>query len=159
MASVIKLYLVVSSLPVVVEDAGIAVSYQPGAIFEARNTNASVVRLLADEKIVETTGVPGQGSTVIQGQQGPIGPTGPTGPAGPPGGLPAALAIDNTTSGLDIEITDGDAIVGQTDGGWDLGSPDGGTTPLRPATVYVQTEVNLDDTTLTTTALTALRRS
>lgn len=154
MASVTKTYFVVSPLPVVVDDAGSAVSYQPGAVFTALNTNPSIVRLLADEKIVETTGTTEQGFAVIQGQQGPVGPVGPTGPAGPPGGLPAALAIDNTTSGLDLEVTDADAIVGQSDGGWDLGSPDGGSTLRRPATVFVQTEVDLTGTTLSSSALT-----
>ena len=154
MATLVKTYIVVSSLPVVVEDAGVSLSYQPGAVFMAKNTNPSVLGLLEDGRIVETTGSVDQGFTVIQGQQGPEGPTGPTGPSGPPGGLPAALAIDNTTAGLDVELTDGDAIVGQSDGGWDIGSPDGGTTPLRPAVIYVQGSINVGaGTTVGDTAL------
>jgi hypothetical protein len=139
----------------VVEDAGISISYQPGAVFLAKDTNPSVVRLLEAMSIIDTTdSSPSQGVVVTQGQQGPVGPTGPTGPQGPPGGLPAALAIDNSTTGLDIEITDADNIVGQSDGGWDIGSPDSGTTPLRPATIYVQTEVDVVGTTLGAAALT-----
>jgi len=156
MASVIKSYLVVSPLPVVVEEGGASISYQPGAVFEAKNTNPSVVRLLEQMAIIDVTGQStDQGFAVIQGQIGPTGPTGAIGPIGPAGGLPPALAIDNTTGGLDIEITDLDNIVGESDGGWDLGSPDGGTTSLRPDTIFVKTSIVVGGTvTITASAVT-----
>lgn len=78
MASAIKSYLVVSAFAVVVEDSGTSISYQPGAVFTAKDTNPSVVNLLANLLIVETTGVaPATGFTIVTGATGPTGPTGP----------------------------------------------------------------------------------
>ena len=157
MPAIIKTYLVVAPLSVVVEDDGVAISYQPGAIFSALDSNPSVIRLLGSQQIVETFGIPETGATVIQGAVGPPGPIGPDGPIGPAGGLLNALVIDNTTGGNDIEITDNDNIVGQSDGGWDIGSPDGGPTKLRPATIYAETDVIVGDAntiTITSNAIT-----
>jgi hypothetical protein len=146
MSASTKTYLVVSALPVVVEDGGISISYQPGAVFEALTSNPSVVRLLGIEQIIETTGPSSTGTTVIQGPIGPIGPVGPIGPIGPNGGLLVALVIDPTTGGNDIEMTDADNIIGQSDGGWGIGTPDAGATLLRPDTIYVKTSIIIGDT-------------
>ena len=156
MASVTKTYLVVSPLPVVIESGGAAISYQPGAVFTSKNTNPSVVRLLGLMQIIESDpNGQTQGYAVIQGEVGPQGPQGDVGPIGPAGGLPSALAIDNTTGGLDIEITDLDNIIGQSDGGWVLGSADGGTTPLRPDIIFVKTSIVVGGTvTVTAGAIT-----
>ncbi|MGD9725421.1 MAG: hypothetical protein AB7L09_03445 [Nitrospira sp.] len=141
MSSVLRTYLVIAPLPVVVEENDIDTSYQPGAVFVARDTNPSVVRLLETEQIIETFGPSSTGTTVTRGQTGPTGPVGPTGPPAPPYDWAAVLLVGNTTGGTDAQITDGDAIVGQSDGGWDIGTPDGGSTLRRPATVLVQTSV------------------
>ena len=155
MPASIKTYLVVSSLPVVVEDGGISISYPPGSVFEALSSNHSVVSLLRNEQIVETAGPPSTGTTVIQGPVGPAGPTGPTGPPAAAGGLPGTLVVDPTTGGSDIEVTDDDNIVGESDGGWGIGTPDAGATLLRPDTIYVKTNVIIGDTvTVSTGAVT-----
>lgn len=78
--AVITPYLVIAPLPVVVEDAGEALSYTPGTVFQASSNNASIVRLLADEKIVEVVDTtPVQGISVIQGPPGPTGSSAATG--------------------------------------------------------------------------------
>lgn len=75
MQAVITTYVVVGALPVVIEDEiDEALSYAPGAIFQALSNNLSVVRLLALAQIIEipvTEAIPG--STVIEGPPGPPG--------------------------------------------------------------------------------------
>jgi len=83
MSAEFKAYIVVSPLPIVIEDDSGSTSYNPGDIFEALDNNVSVVRHLALNKIVETTGVPFTGGIFVsQGDPGPIGPTGPIGVSG-----------------------------------------------------------------------------
>lgn len=111
MAWEIKTYLVISPTPVVVEDPAFAEStvYNPGDTFERRENNASVVKLLEEEKIVETVGE-GDFAGFIQVP----GPQGPTGPAGPVGTAPLSgvLAVGNVTGSNDIIITGGQAVTG-----------------------------------------------
>lgn len=78
MQAVLTSYLVVSALPIVIEDeVGQSLSYSPGAIFQALSNNPSVVRLLDLGQIILAQGAidPTTGFLVIQG---PIGPTGPS---------------------------------------------------------------------------------
>jgi len=76
----LKNYIVVSPLPIVIDDSSGAVSYNPGDIFQALDSNASVVRHLTINKIVVSTGVPVTGGIFVsQGGPGPVGPTGPAG--------------------------------------------------------------------------------
>ena len=81
MPAVLTTYLVISSLPVVVEDeVGQSISYAPGAIFNALSNNPSIVGLLEDEKIIESLNTtPFQGTTVIEGPPGPTGSSAATG--------------------------------------------------------------------------------
>ena len=73
MSAEFKAYIVVSPLPIVIEDDSGSTSYNPGDIFEALDNNVSVVRHLALNKIVETTGVPFTGGIFVsQGDPGPI---------------------------------------------------------------------------------------
>ncbi len=87
MAWTIKTYFVTSPTPIVIEEPldGSAISYQPGATFQARENNFSVRQLLADGRIVEVMGGGQtlQGFALVTGQQGPTGPTGPAGTAEP----------------------------------------------------------------------------
>ena len=124
MASSIKTYLVVSPLPILIEDGRSTLSYGPGAVFDAANTNASVVRLLSTMAIVDITGQK-QIQGVIQGPTGPGGPTGPTGPGGVPGGAaggdlganyptPAVIAITEISGPTRLtigSIVDGERLV------------------------------------------------
>ena len=83
MAAQSRTYFVISPLPVVVEDAGSTTSYAPGAVFTARNTNPSVVRLLELGQIIEADETANtNGVTLVQGPQGEQGPPGPAGPSG-----------------------------------------------------------------------------
>jgi len=75
MQSVITLYQVISGLPIVVEDeVGVALSYAPGAVFQALSKNKSVVRLLSLGHIVQTSGIDlVDGYVIVQGPTGPSG--------------------------------------------------------------------------------------
>ena len=73
MQAVLTTYLVVSPLPIVVDDDGEALSYAPGQTFQALSSNPSVSFLLENDQIVETFGALSTGTTVIEG---PVGPTG-----------------------------------------------------------------------------------
>lgn len=79
MQAVPTTYLVVSPLPVVVDDDGEALSYAPGQVFQALSNNPSVSFLLEHDQIVETFGAPSTGTTVIEGPQGPAGTSAATG--------------------------------------------------------------------------------
>lgn len=86
----IRTYEVVSGLPVVVEDAGLAISYPPGSVFTASDRNGSVLRLLDNNSIILVDpSTPPSPITLAVGPQGQTGPTGPTGPevTGPTGPL------------------------------------------------------------------------
>lgn len=86
MAAVLRYYQVIAAVPIVVEDDGYAVSYNPGAVFRALDSNLSVIRLLELGSIVLVAAPPQPGSIVlVPGPVGPSGPAGPTGPTGPPG--------------------------------------------------------------------------
>lgn len=153
--AVIRNYLVISPLSVVVEDAGIALSYSPGQIFAAPDHLPSIVSLLADEKIVESLGASTNGFNVV------IGPPGPTGPQGLGGTLASTLLQGNTTGGSDIILSDGDDIVmgdgtGPSNllwnGSGNIGSP---TMAQRPDTIYAETSVVVGNTvTITTDTIT-----
>lgn len=70
----IKSYVVISGLPVVVEEGGQSISYRPGAVFEASDRNPSVIRLLNIASITLATDVdPSSGFTIVEGPQGPPG--------------------------------------------------------------------------------------
>lgn len=129
MASSVRTYRVVASLPVVVNDSGIGISYSPNQAFEAVNTNQSVIRLLENKQIiqVQTDGESSTGYTIVVGPAGPtgptgqigpagagsIGPTGPTGPTGPAGmGGGGLLSIFTNTSGTNT-LTNADVNAGQ----------------------------------------------
>ena len=74
MQAVVTTYVVVASLPVVVEEGSEAISYAPGSVFQALSSNPSVIRLMDTDQVIEVTGVyPMPGSTVIQGPTGPAG--------------------------------------------------------------------------------------
>lgn len=110
----IRSYRVVSQVPVVVEDVGIAISYAPGQVFRASDTNPSIVRLLEDQKIaLASTADPTTGYTIVVGPTGPTGPEGPTG-AGASQTLAETLALGNTTGTNNIVISTGRSLVGQT---------------------------------------------
>ena len=111
MAWIIRTYFVVSSTPVVVEDPLYASTtvYQPGASFDSRENNPSVVRLLEDELIAEVgPGDPLEGFLVIEGEAGPAGPAGPAGIAS----LAIVLGVGNSTGPTDIIVTGGQKIMG-----------------------------------------------
>jgi len=76
MQAVLTTYLVISPLPVVVEetDGFESTSYPPGSAFQALSNNPSVARLLGINHIVEFAGPPSTGSTIVVGPQGPPGP-------------------------------------------------------------------------------------
>jgi hypothetical protein len=110
-AWIIRTYIVVSQTPVVVEDPLYASStvYQPGASFDARENNPSVVRLLEDEMIVEAaSGEPLEGYLLIEGAAGAAGPTGPAGI----GNLATVMGVGNFTGPSDLFITGGQKIMG-----------------------------------------------
>lgn len=65
-------YLVISAVPVVVEDGGTAISYSPGQTFFASPRNASVVRLLEVRQIIPATGP----TPAPQPAPGPVVPSG-----------------------------------------------------------------------------------
>ena len=97
MPATVTSYIVVSSLPVVVEDeVGKTTSYNPGAIFQALDNNPSVVRLQAIQHIIPFIGQPVAGQFVVS--EGPAGPTGPAGPAG------AGETNTNTNAGGDVGL-------------------------------------------------------
>jgi len=79
MQAVLTTYLVVSPLPIVVDDDGEALSYAPGQVFRALSSNPSVTFLLENDQVVETFGAPSTGTTVIEGPQGPAGTSAATG--------------------------------------------------------------------------------
>ena len=111
MAWIIKTYTVVSPTPVVVEDPVYANTtvYQPGAVFEARENNATIVQLLADQAIVEVVlDISTDGYIIVGGDTGPVGPTGP----GAFNDLAITLGIGNVTGGNDILLTGGDKLMG-----------------------------------------------
>lgn len=138
MPASLKSYIVVSSLPIVVEDeGGKSTSYNPGDVFQALDNNVSVVRLLAVQHIVPFVGQSVAGEFVVQ--EGPQGPTGPPGPAGggetntnsnaggdeglvlpksgvdtPIKGLTAGTNITLTPSATDITISAAGASLEQT---------------------------------------------
>lgn len=111
MAATLKTYIVVSPFSVVVEDGGKTTSYAPGDRFQEFDNNVSVQRLLAAGSIVESSGVPQTGTTVVV-----PGPQGPTGPTGPPGSAAESLALTliagNTTGATDIVIVTGQQVQG-----------------------------------------------
>lgn len=82
-------FKVISTVPVVIEDAGeVALSYPSGAVFSASTGNGSVQRLLPTGDIIPITGPPtAPGFILLAGTVGPPGPPGPItpGPTGPPG--------------------------------------------------------------------------
>jgi len=81
--AVAKHYLVVAQLPIVIEEGDAAISYNPGDVFSALDSNHSVVRLLSIGHIIETTDALASGPAfVATGGPGPAGPIGPTGPPG-----------------------------------------------------------------------------
>ena len=111
MAWIVKSYVVISQTPVVVEDPVFASStvYQPGAVFDAKENNASVVRLLEDEFIVVSDGSNSlEGFLLVGGEQGPAGPPGPVGSPS----LAIVLGIGNATGSSDIIVTGGQKIMG-----------------------------------------------
>lgn len=112
----VETFLVVSQLPVVVTDAGVAISYSPGQTFRGVATNPSIERLLEQEKIVRSSdGAETTGYTIVVGPAGPTGPTGPTGPASAAASLSDVLTVGNTTGANDLIVSTGQAIRGQTD--------------------------------------------
>ncbi|MGD9725627.1 MAG: hypothetical protein AB7V39_04430 [Nitrospiraceae bacterium] len=115
MPGIIRTYFVVSATPVVIENPiyGTTTNYSPGAVFNELDSNVSVVRLLAAQKIVEVPGSsPVDGYITVRGDTGPTGPIGPTGPLAPTLGLSTTLGIGNDTGANDIVITTGQQIGG-----------------------------------------------
>lgn len=113
--AVLKNYIVVSPVPIVIEEDGTALSYNPGDVFQALDNNPSVVRNVTLGKLVETTAEPMTGPVVVSA--GGPGPTGPVGPTGPAGGFPTlgqTLVVGSATIGTDITISNGDAVVGES---------------------------------------------
>jgi len=76
MQAVLTTYLVISPLPVVVEevDGFESTSYAPGSTFTELSNNPSIVRLLGNGQIIETVGQPTTGFTIVTGPEGPPGP-------------------------------------------------------------------------------------
>ena len=134
--AVLRTYIVTSSLPVVVDDAGKTTVYNPGDVFEELDSNVSVTRLLALGRIVPFVGQPVSGPMVIsQGQPGPAGPTGPAGTgesntnsnAGGDVGLSLTkvgsdLPLRGLTAGAGVSLTPTpiDVIISVTAGGENL---------------------------------------
>ena len=81
MQALLTTYFVVAPLPIVVEDeVDEALSFAPGATFQALSNNPSITRLLELQLIIEVPFTdPTVGSVVIQGPQGPPGDAALTG--------------------------------------------------------------------------------
>jgi hypothetical protein len=130
MAWIVKTYVVISQTPIVVEDLalGTTTSYEAGEFFTASENNPSVVRLLAAQHIVESFG-PSPSGFVIDNTTGI-------------NSLQAVLGVGNITGGNPIIMSNGDNLIGATDGGWSIGQPGA----RRPANIYVGTQIVVGNT-------------
>lgn len=148
----IETFLVVASLPVVVSDGGISISYAPGQTFRGVASNPSIERLLELQKIVRTSSSDAaSGYTLVVGPAGPTGPTGITGPGD--SNLAQTLAIGNVTGGTDLIISNNDDLVlgggaGPSNILWNgSGNIGSATLSARPDNIYIETGLFFNTTT------------
>lgn len=102
-------YQVISPTGVVVDDAGQSLTYQAGAVFNARPSNPSIQRLVRARAITmsqQATTAPTMTPNVPVGQ----GPPGPAGPPGGPAGSMFSVKVRSNIGTYPLVVPDSGAV-------------------------------------------------